>query len=151
VSEAATLVGFDVPPGSRNLEIKPYVLSALTTDHAAAPSINNDPDLSGGVDVKYGVTQNLTADFTYHTDFAQVEADEQQVFRRSFFEGRYSPRPRDFGHVRQFTFEAGMDYIASVDSGQLESRQQLFSFESTARTAAPTWSVRAAQEPRHRR
>jgi len=320
VSEAATLVGLDLPPGSRNLEIKPYALSALTTDHAAAPSINNAHDLSGGVDVKYGVTQNLTADFTYHTDFAQVEADEQQLnltrfslvlpekrefflegrgtfefgrssgggglapnvffsrrigledgsavpivgggrvtgklgryaigalniqtdaavgvpsttfsvvrvkrdvlrrsaigaiftrrshaalgdgsneaygldakfafrenvhldgfvaktetpglsthttsyqalfdypadtyglrleqlevgrnfnpevgflrrtnVRRSFVEGRYSPRPRDFGHVRQFTFEAGMDYIATADSGQLESRQQLFSFES---------------------
>jgi len=51
-------------------------------------------------------------------------------FRRSFFEGRYSPRPRDFGHVRQFTFEGGMDYIATADSGRLESRQQLFSFES---------------------
>ena len=43
VSEAATLVGLDVPSGSRNLEIKPYALSALTTDHAAAPSIHNDP------------------------------------------------------------------------------------------------------------
>ena len=30
-------------------------------------------------DAKWGVTQNLTADFTYNTDFAQVEVDEQQV------------------------------------------------------------------------
>jgi hypothetical protein len=42
--------------------------------------------------VKYGITQSLTADFTYNTDFAQVEADLQQVnltpvVRRYFFLG----------------------------------------------------------------
>jgi hypothetical protein len=31
------------------------------------------------VDLRYGLTQNLAADFTYNTDFAQVEADEQHV------------------------------------------------------------------------
>ena len=29
--------------------------------------------------MKYGLTKSLTADFTYNTDFAQVEADEPQV------------------------------------------------------------------------
>ena len=29
--------------------------------------------------MKYAITQNLTADFTVNTDFAQVEVDEQQV------------------------------------------------------------------------
>ena len=32
-----------------------------------------------GVDVKYAVTSNLTADLTWNTDFAQVEADNVQV------------------------------------------------------------------------
>ena len=32
-----------------------------------------------GVDLKYGITGGLTADFTYNTDFAQVEVDEQEV------------------------------------------------------------------------
>ncbi len=42
--------------------------------------------------MKYGVTKSLTADFTYNTDFAQVEADEAQVnltrFSLSFPEKR---------------------------------------------------------------
>jgi hypothetical protein len=29
--------------------------------------------------VKYGLTKSMTADFTYNTDFAQVEIDEAQI------------------------------------------------------------------------
>ena len=32
-----------------------------------------------GVDAKYGVTPSLNLDLTYNTDFAQVEADQQQI------------------------------------------------------------------------
>ena len=38
----------------------------------------NEGNADAGFDLKYGLTQNLTADFTYNTDFAQVEVDEQQ-------------------------------------------------------------------------
>ena len=93
-SLAATLVGLEVPPGSRNLEIKPYAISDLTTDRNATPQIANDVGGDLGVDVKYGVTQNLTADFTYNTDFAQVEADEQQVNLTRF--SLFFPEKRDF-------------------------------------------------------
>ena len=42
VSLAATLVGLEAPPGSKNLEIKPYAISNLTTDRTATPRISND-------------------------------------------------------------------------------------------------------------
>ena len=38
VSAAATLVGLEVPPAAKNLDIKPYVLSDLTTDGRATRS-----------------------------------------------------------------------------------------------------------------
>jgi TolB-like protein len=79
ISGAATLVGLEVPDGSRNLEIKPYAIGRRTTDLNATPPILGDGDGDVGVDVKYGITRNLTADFTYNTDFAQVEVDEQQA------------------------------------------------------------------------
>ena len=79
VSRHATLVGLEAPAASRNLEIKPYAISGVETDRAAIPATSNDGYADAGLDVKYGVTQNLTADFTVNTDFAQVEADEQQV------------------------------------------------------------------------
>ena len=31
------------------------------------------------LDAKYGLTNNLTLDVTINTDFAQVEADDQQI------------------------------------------------------------------------
>ena len=79
VSSAATLVGLQAPSGSRNLEVKPYTLGGFTTDHTVAPAVSGDPQGRAGLDVKYGLTENLTADLTVNTDFAQVEVDEQQV------------------------------------------------------------------------
>ena len=55
---------------------KPSQLARLTTDRVSHPAVRNDVNSDGGIDVKYGVTKSLTADFTYNTDFAQVEADE---------------------------------------------------------------------------
>jgi hypothetical protein len=40
---------------------------------------NNDFSADVGLDLKIGITDNLTSDFTYNTDFAQVEVDERQV------------------------------------------------------------------------
>ena len=94
VSEAATLVGLEVPSGSKNLEIKPYGIGGSSTDVNATPPKTNDGDGDFGVDVKYGITQNLTADFTYNTDFAQVEVDEQQVNLTRF--NLFFPEKREF-------------------------------------------------------
>ncbi len=92
VSAAGDLVGLDLPPASKNIELKPYGITSLTTDRARA--ISNSPDANGGLDFKYGVTANLTADVTVNTDFAQVEVDEQQVNLTRF--SLSYPEKRDF-------------------------------------------------------
>ncbi len=51
----------------------------MRTDLTADDPFSNDLDGDAGFDVKYGVTRSLIFDFTYNTDFAQVENDEQQV------------------------------------------------------------------------
>lgn len=94
VSAGGTLVGLDLPPASRNLEIKPYAISRLSTDRARTPPVSNDFDADVGGDLKYGVTANLTADLTVNTDFAQVEIDEQQVNLTRF--SLFFPEKRDF-------------------------------------------------------
>jgi hypothetical protein len=104
-SLAATMVGLEVPEGSKNLEIKPYAVSSLTSDVAATPRLSNDVSKDIGVDVKYGITQNLTADFTYNTDFAQVEADEQQVNLTRF--SLFFPEKREFFLENQGLFGFG--------------------------------------------
>ena len=94
ISQAATLVGLEVPAGVSRLEIKPYGIGGLTTDLAAAPPRRNAGEGAAGLDVKYGLTQNLTADLTYNTDFAQVEVDEQQVNLTRF--SLFFPEKREF-------------------------------------------------------
>lgn len=93
-SAAATLMGLEVPAAGKNLEIKPYGVSRLTTDLLVTPRVRNDVGHDVGVDVKYGVTKSLVADFTYNTDFAQVEVDEAQVNLTRF--NLQFPEKRDF-------------------------------------------------------
>ncbi|HEX9722759.1 MAG TPA: DUF5916 domain-containing protein, partial [Vicinamibacteria bacterium] len=104
-SEAATVVGVEIPGSTRNLELKPYGVSTLTTDQTADEPYSNDPDADAGFDVKYGLTRGLIADFTYNTDFAQIEEDQQQVnltrFRLLF------PEKRDFFLEGQSIFSFG--------------------------------------------
>ena len=104
-SQAATLVGIDAPSGSRNLEIKPYAISDLASDTTTTPQVSNELGGDVGLDVKYGLTQNLTADFTYNTDFAQVGADEQQVDLTRF--SLFFPEKREFFLENQGVFRFG--------------------------------------------
>ena len=101
----ATLVGLEIASGSKNIEVKPYVTSDVTSDEIVRPAIQNDVGAQFGVDAKYGVTQNLVADFTYNTDFAQVEADEQQVNLTRF--NLFFPEKREFFLENQGTFGFG--------------------------------------------
>jgi hypothetical protein len=94
VSSAGTLVGLDLPPASRNVDIKPYAISRLTTDRLRAPAQINDPTADFGADAKVAITANVTADLTYNTDFAQVEIDEQQVNLTRF--NLFFPEKREF-------------------------------------------------------
>ena len=105
LSAAGTLTGVEVPAGNRTFEVKPYAIGSLATDVNAVPLILNEGDGDFGLDVKYGVTQNLTADFTYNTDFAQVEVDEQQVNLTRF--SLFFPEKREFFLESRGTFDFG--------------------------------------------
>ncbi|MEQ1757511.1 MAG: DUF5916 domain-containing protein [Vicinamibacterales bacterium] len=104
-SLAATLNGISAPSGAKNLELKPYVISNTTAARAAGRGLANHWARDFGGDVKYGITQNLTADFTYNTDFAQVEADQQQVNLTRF--SLFFPEKREFFLENQGTFQFG--------------------------------------------
>lgn len=88
--------------------IRPYVMGGLERLAVAG----QDPDtfghdhnrmLEGGLDVKYGLTNNLTLDLTVNTDFAQVEADDQQVNLTRF--SLFFPEKRQFFQERAGLFE----------------------------------------------
>ena len=105
VSLGATLVGLEVPDSNRTLEIKPYAITDLTSDRTVTPPVSSALGGDVGLDVKYGVTQNLVADLTVNTDFAQVEADEQQVNLTRF--SLFFPEKREFFLENQGVFGFG--------------------------------------------
>jgi hypothetical protein len=94
MGSAATLAGIEAPAQSMNLELKPYAVSSLTTDRAAANPFTNKRDGNAGFDFKYGLTRGLILDATYRTDFAQVEEDQQQVNLTRY--SLFFPEKRDF-------------------------------------------------------
>jgi hypothetical protein len=57
------------------LYVTPYVLGGATDTATAAAATRRE----AGLDVRYPFTSRLTLDLTANTDFAQVEADDQQV------------------------------------------------------------------------
>jgi hypothetical protein len=89
-----TLVGIEAPPAAHNIELKPYTVGSLATDRTVTS--RRESEISGdvGLDAKYGITQGVIANFTLNTDFAQVEADEQQVNLTRF--SLFFPEKREF-------------------------------------------------------
>ncbi|MCH8992994.1 MAG: carbohydrate binding family 9 domain-containing protein, partial [Acidobacteria bacterium] len=66
---------------SRNLEILPTFTGVQTGSLNTTDGRFREGDPIGqmGVGVKYGVTSNLTLDFTYNPDFSQIESDRPQI------------------------------------------------------------------------
>ena len=104
-SRSATLVGLAAPPPGLSLDLKPYVTSNLSSDLTTSPRISNELGGDIGLDAKYAVTQNLAVDLTFNTDFAQVEADEQQVNLTRF--SLFFPEKREFFLESAGTFAFG--------------------------------------------
>ncbi|MGE3405063.1 MAG: DUF5916 domain-containing protein [Vicinamibacterales bacterium] len=105
VSQWTTLVGLEIPASGRVLEIKPYAITDLTSDRVATPRVDDRLGGKVGVDAKYTLTRNLAADLTWNTDFAQVEADEQQLNLTRF--SLFFPEKREFFLENQGTFAFG--------------------------------------------
>lgn len=105
VSRAGDLLGLqNVQPG-RNLQVKPYALGKTLRDELLTPSPIKDEKLDVGLDVKYGVSSNLTLDLTANTDFAQVEADVEQINLTRF--PLFFPEKREFFLESANTFQFG--------------------------------------------
>lgn len=115
ISAAGSLVGLELPGASKNIELKPYAISRMTTDRPT--NVSNDLAADYGGDLKYGVTANLTADLTYNTDFAQVEVDEQQVNLTRF--SLLFPEKREFFLEGRGLFEFGRAGSTSTSTTDL--------------------------------
>ncbi|MFN8259078.1 MAG: DUF5916 domain-containing protein [Bacteroidales bacterium] len=71
----------------RQVEILPYIVAKLETFQKEDGNPYADgltSRLSGGIDGKIGITNDLTLDFTVNPDFGQVEADPSEVNLTAF-------------------------------------------------------------------
>ena len=103
VSMAAKLTGLDLPQ-RRDLKFTPYILGSANKDYTVtSDQLDRKGDV--GLDVKWGIRPNLTADFTVNTDFAQVEADEEQVNLTRF--DLFFPEKRPFFLENASMFQFG--------------------------------------------
>jgi len=88
--------------------VTPYGLSGVEqafrlNDEGTGYPREDDVKAEVGGDLKYGVSNNLTLDLTVNTDFAQVEADDQQVNLTRF--SLFYPEKRQFFQERASIFE----------------------------------------------
>ena len=80
LTQAGLLEGMTNLSLSRNLEIMPTFTGVQYGSlNQQGKFIDGDPSPEGGVNVKYGITSNLIADFTYNPDFSQIESDLPQI------------------------------------------------------------------------
>ncbi len=112
-------MGFAKPSQARRVSLEgvrsqkpvyftPYALggvSRVAELNGAQTAYASDNDVTNevGLDVKYSVTSNLVLDLTANTDFAQVEADSQQLNLTRF--SLFFPEKRQFFQERGSIFE----------------------------------------------
>lgn len=107
LGQMGTLEGLTGLSSSRSLEIMPTVAGVRTeTLDPSSGTIARDRQPDAGVNVKYGVTSNLTLNFTLNPDFSQIEADRQQIQVNQRFPLFYSEQ-RPFFLEGQEIFSVG--------------------------------------------
>jgi hypothetical protein len=97
----------DIKP-SKKLYVTPYILGGIEgsnelnqTETGYTSQTEFQKEIGG--DIKFSITNNLTADFTINTDFAQAEADDQLVNLTRF--SLFFPEKRQFFQERASVFD----------------------------------------------
>jgi len=128
-SKASEIV-FEGIKSKKPFYIAPYSLTGYQQDNVlnetgTAYEINGNPKLSAGLDIKYGLTNNLTLDLTVNTDFAQVEADDEEINLTRF--SLFFPEKRTFFQERSsifsFSFEGKSNLFYSRRIGLNKGEQ----------------------------
>ncbi|MCP4547931.1 MAG: carbohydrate binding family 9 domain-containing protein [bacterium] len=127
MSRCGTLTNIEGIRPPRQLEITPYVVGSITdpADESASGYYHEDWDNSGnfGVDLKYGVTADLTLNATIQPDFGQVEADPSEL-NMSPFESHFEEKRPFFVEGAQFFWHPNFTvfYSRRIGTGSPNSR-----------------------------
>jgi hypothetical protein len=89
LEEAGVLNGLLEVDRGKGIDFKPYVSAKWLSEDSG-----EDTDFETGFDLFYDLTPSLKATFTYNTDFAETEVDQQRVNLSRF--PLFYPEKRDF-------------------------------------------------------
>src|SRR5713101_6039960 len=116
-SQLGELTGLDGLPSPRRPEVAPYVV----TKNVSVPTgsaFDRSQKVTGGADLKYGLTPNLTLDATVNPDFGQVEADPA-VLNLSVFETFFQERRPFFVQgAGIFRFDVNCSAVNDCSTGE---------------------------------
>jgi hypothetical protein len=104
LSLAGDLAGLQPGQAGRDIRVKPYLISTTLRD---VGTTRFGSTVDAGLDAKVAVTRGLTLDLTVRPDFAQVEADEQQVNLTQF--AQFFPEKRE-----AFLENSGIFYVGDA-------------------------------------
>ena len=122
VSQLGEVNGLDRLGVPHRLEVTPYTVAKdLTNIRNDGTFAGRAQKVTGGVDLKYGVTSNLTVDATINPDFGQVEADPS-VLNLTSFEQFFQER-RPFFLEGAGIFRYDLDCMDNQCSGLFYSRR----------------------------
>ncbi len=127
-SQLGVLTDIDNITRFHRLEVTPYALARSTNVPVTAAPPGEVPwaqsqKASAGVDVKYGVTPNLTLDATVNPDFGQVEADPSVVNLSAFETFFQEKRPFFIEGTGLYEFDLNCSIVNCGGEGLFYSRR----------------------------
>lgn len=104
-SKTGSLEGIDdIQPG-RNIEVVPYFSTRFR--RGAPTALNDGEKYDGGADIRWGILPNATLNLTVNPDFADTEADEDNISLSRF--ELFFPEKRNFFNEGSDFFRTPMD------------------------------------------
>ena len=116
---AGALTGVS-PPLSQNIKFIPYFLTKRHSNSGDKVKTNTY-ESEGGFDGKVSIGSGLNLDLTYNTDFAQAEADEQQINLDRF--SLFFPEKRAFFLENAGLFSVGDNSFGGSEVSMFFSRR----------------------------
>ncbi|MFC2164459.1 DUF5916 domain-containing protein [Acidobacteriota bacterium] len=112
ISLAGDLIGLEELKKGLNLQVKPYIMASRISERAEEGMLSSDNSLDAGLDMKYGLTSNLTFELTVNPDYSQVEVDDEQINLTRF--SLFFPEKREFFLENAALFNIGSSEDAMI-------------------------------------
>lgn len=111
ISKAHDIVLNDIKP-RKPVYFSPYLMAnSSAASHlnmgGTAYDVDRDSRIEPGMDIKFGLAENITVDATINTDFSQVEVDDRIVNLDRF--SYFLPEKRQFFQERSRSFDFSFD------------------------------------------